>query len=98
MLDKLLKGESKIEIAEKLFGKMKNKFREIAEKERKVEQLRTIEQERKTCNEYVQELKKVVKENSYERQSLIEEFKRGLSRVLKRKLAEAENSPSTIKE
>jgi len=87
-----------METVKELFSKIRNKFGKTVEKERKVEQLRTIEQERRTCNEYVQELKKVVKENSYERQSLIEEFKRGLSRVLKRKLAEAENSPSTIKE
>jgi len=40
----------------------------------------------------------VVRESSYEGQPLIEEFKRGLSRVLRRKLAEAENSPSTIEE
>ena len=40
----------------------------------------------------------MVRESSYEGQPLIEEFKRGLSRVLRRKLAEAENSPSTIEE
>jgi len=60
--------------------------------------LRTIEQERRTCDEYVQEFKKVVRGSGYERWPLIEEFKRGLSKVLRRKLAEAENSPSTIEE
>jgi len=40
----------------------------------------------------------VAKGSDYERQSLIKEFKRGLSRVLRRKLAKAENFPSTIKE
>jgi len=41
----------------------------------------------------------MAKGSDYERQSLIKEFKRGLSRVLRRrKLAKAENSPSTIKE
>ena len=86
-------------MAEELFGKIKNKFGEIVEKERKIEQLRIIEQERRTCDEYIQEFKKVAKGSDYERQSLIKEFKRGLSRVLRRrKLAKAENSPSTIKE
>ena len=60
--------------------------------------MRTIEQERRTCDEYVQEFKKVVRGSGYERWPLIEEFKRGLSKVLRRKLAEAENSPSTIEE
>jgi len=36
--------------------------------------------------------------SSYERHPLIEEFKRKLSRALKRKLAEAESSPSMIEE
>jgi len=60
--------------------------------------LRTIEQERRTCDEYVQEFKKIVRGSGYERWPLIEEFKRGLSKVLRRKLAEAENSSSTIEE
>jgi len=37
LLNKLLKRESEIEIVEELFGKMRNKFGEIAEKERKIE-------------------------------------------------------------
>ena len=60
--------------------------------------MRTIEQERRTCDEYVQEFKKIVRGSGYERWPLIEEFKRGLSKVLRRKLAEAENSSSTIEE
>jgi len=59
-LNELLKGESKVEIVEELFGKMKNEFGETAEEEQKIEQLRTIEQGGRTCNEYVQEFKKVV--------------------------------------
>jgi len=66
LLNKLLKRESEIEMVKELFGKMRNKFGEIAEKERKIEQLRTIKQERRTCNKYVQEFKKVARESSYE--------------------------------
>jgi len=98
LLDKLSKGKSEIETVEELFGKIRNKFGKTAEEERKIEQLRMIEQGEKTCNEYVQEFKKVVRESSYKGQSLIEEFKRGLSRALKRKLAEVENPSHTIEE
>jgi len=52
----------------------------MVEEERKVEQLRTIEQGRRMCNEYVQEFKKIARGSGYEGQPLIEEFKRGLSR------------------
>ena len=66
-MDKLSKGESEIETVEELFSKMKNKFRETVEEERKVEQLRTIELGERTCNEYVQEFKKIARESRYER-------------------------------
>ena len=36
-LDKLSKEESEIEMAEELFGKMRNKFGEMVEEERKIE-------------------------------------------------------------
>jgi len=60
--------------------------------------LRTIKQGGRTCDEYIQEFKKVARGSSYKRWPLIKEFKRGLSRVLRRKLAEAKNPSSTIEE
>ena len=64
-MDELLKGESEVEIVEELFSKIKNEFEETVEEERKVEQLRTIEQERRMCNKYVQEFKKIARESGY---------------------------------
>ena len=75
MLDKLAKGESEVESAEQLFTKIKNDFGETLEEERKIEQLRMIEQGGRTCNKYVQEFKKVARKSSYEERSLIKEFK-----------------------
>ena len=46
----------------------------------------------------MQEFKKVTRESGYKRRPLIKEFKRGLNRVIKRKLAEAEEPPTTIGE
>jgi len=98
LLDELSKEELKVEIVEELFKKIKNEFEEIGEKERKVEQLRTIEQGGKICNEYAQEFKKIARGSGYERWPLIEEFKRGLNRGIRRKLIEAESPPSSIEE
>ena len=98
MLDKLAKGESEVESVEQLFTKIKNDFGETLEEERKIEQLRTIEQGGRTCNKYVQEFKKVARGSSYKRRPLIEEFKRGLNKTIRRKLAEAEELPTTIGE
>ena len=71
MLDKLAKGKSEIEIAEDLFTKIRNEFEETTEAERKVKQLRTIEQGERLCDEYVQEFKKVTRESSYKGKPLI---------------------------
>jgi len=98
LLDELAKRESKVESAEQLFTKIRNDFGETSEEERKIEQLRTIEQGSRTCDEYVQEFKKVARGSGYEGRPLIEEFKRGLSGAIRRKLAEAEEPPSTIGE
>jgi len=61
LLDKLAKGELKVDTVEKLFTKIRNNFGETSEKERKIEQLWTIEQGGRTCDEYVQEFKKITR-------------------------------------
>jgi len=98
LLDELAKEESEVESAEQLFTKIRNNFGETSEEERKIEQLRTIEQGGRLCDKYVQEFKKVTRRSGYERRPLIEEFKRGLNGAIRRKLAEAEELPTTIGE
>ena len=61
LLDKLAKRELEVELAEQLFTKIRNDFGETSEEERKIEQLRTIEQGGRTCDEYVQEFKKITR-------------------------------------
>jgi len=87
-----------VESTEQLFTKIRDNFGETLEEEKKIEQLRTIEQGRRTCNEYMQEFKKVARGSGYERRPLIEEFKRGLNGSIRRKLVEAEEPPTTIGE
>ena len=53
MLDELVKGESEIELAEQLFTKIRDNFGETLEKERKIKQLRIVEQRGRTCNKYM---------------------------------------------
>jgi len=98
LLDKLAKGESEMESVEQLFAKIRNDFGETLEEERKIEQLRTIEQGGRICDEYVQEFKKIARGSSYKGRPLIKEFKRGLNGAIRRKLAEAEEPPTTIGE
>jgi len=98
LLDELAKGESEVELTEQLFTKIRDDFGKTLEEERKIEQLRTIEQGGRTCDKYVQEFKKVARGSGYKGRPLIEEFKRGLNRSIRRKLAEAEEPLTTIGE
>jgi len=96
LLDKLAKRESKVESVEQLFTKIRNDFGKTLEEERKIKQLKTIKQGGRTCDKYMQEFKKIARGSSYERRPLIEEFKRGLNKSIRRKLVEAEKPPTTI--
>jgi len=98
LLDELAKGKLEVESAEQLFAKIRNDFGKTLEEERKIEQLRTIEQRGRTYNEYVQEFKKVARGSGYKRRPLIKEFKQGLNGAIRRKLAKAEEPPTTIGE
>jgi len=85
-----------VEIVEKLFTKMREEFRECDEESRKVDKLRILEQGGRTCNEYVQIFKKISRGSSYKGRPLVEEFKRGLNRNIRRRLAKAESPLVTI--
>jgi len=64
----------------------------------KVAELKKIKQEGRIMKEFVQDFKRVVRGSGYEGCSLIEEFKWGMNRVIKRKLMEAENQPDSIEQ
>ena len=48
--------------------------------------------------EFVQEFKKVARESGYEGRPLVEEFKREISGVIRRKLMEAKNQLGSIEQ
>jgi len=81
-----------VETVEQLFSKIRNDFGETSEEERKIEQLRTIEQGGRTCDEYIQEFKKVARGSGYEGRPLIEEFKR-VERDDKKKVGRGRRAP-----
>ena len=81
-----------------MFEKMREEFGKFDEESRKANELRLLVQGPRTCDKYVQEFRRATRESRYEGRALIDEFKRGLNRTIKRKLAEAESLPSTITE
>ena len=96
VLDEITKGTSAVNTEEELFTKIQQEFGEFDEKSRKVDELRVLEQGGRTVDEYVQEFKRAARGSGYEGRALVEEFKRGLSGTIRRRLAEAETPPTTI--
>jgi len=96
VLDEITKGMSLVNTVEELFTKIWQEFGEFDEESRKVDELRLLEQEGKTVDKYVQEFRRAARGSGYEGRALVEEFKRGLNRVVRRRLAEAEVPPSII--
>jgi len=56
----------------------------------KVAELKKVKQGEKIIEEFVQESRRVVRENGYKGRLLIKEFKKGINRVIRQKLIESE--------
>ena len=64
----------------------------------KVAELKKIEQESKTIEKFIQKFKRAAKRNEYERRLLIEKFKRGINRIIQRKLIRVEHPSRSIEQ
>ena len=62
----------------------------------KVAELKRLEQGGKMIEEFVQKFRRVARGSEYEGRSLVEEFKKGINRMIRRKLIEIERSLSNI--
>ena len=96
VLDEITKGMSMVQMVGELFTKIWQEFGEFNKESRKVDKLRLLEQGSKTVDEYIQEFRRAARGSGYKRRALVEEFKRGLNGVVRRRLAEAETPPTTI--
>ena len=64
----------------------------------KVAELKRLEQEERTIEEFIQEFRRAVRESGYEGRPLIKEFKRGMNGMIRRKLMEAKRPPTSIEQ
>ena len=69
---------------------LKEEFSSGDDKMIKVTELKKIEQGSKTIEKFVQEFRRAAKESRYERRLLVEEFKREINEMIRRKLMEVE--------
>ena len=79
-------------------AEIKKEFRGGDKESVKVVELKKIKQGRRMMEEFVQNFKRTARESGYEGYPLIEEFKWGMNGSIRRKLMEAENQPSSIKQ
>ena len=98
VIDEIEKGEVEFESVEEFLTCLKKEFGGGEEESVKAAELRKLEQGGKTMEEFVQEFKRAARESGYEGRLLVEEFKREINRSIKRKLMEAENSPTSIEQ
>ena len=98
VMEELEAGELEYEMVGEFLTSLKKEFGGGKEESVKAVELRKLEQGRKTMEEFVQEFKRVARESRYKGQPLVEEFKRGMNRVIRRKLIEAENQLGFIEQ
>ena len=98
MMEELESGEIEYETVEEFLTSLRKEFGGGEEESVKAAELRRMEQGGKTMEEYVQEFKRTVRGSGYEGQPLVEEFKRGINRGIRRKLMEAENPLISIEQ
>ena len=91
VMEKLEAVELEYETAEEFLTSLKKEFGGGEEESVKAAELRKLEQGGRTMEEFVQEFKRAAKESGYKGRHLVEEFKRGMNRAIRRKLMEVEN-------
>jgi len=77
---------------------LKREFEGEDEEMVKVAELRRLEQGGRTMEEFVQEFRRVARGSGYEGRPLVEEFKRGISEAIRRKLMKAKRPPTSIEQ
>ena len=90
--------ELEFETIEEFLVEIKKEFGGGEEESVRVVELRKLEQGGRTMEEFVQEFKRAARGSRYKGRPLVKEFKRGMNGAIRRKLMEAENQSSSIKQ
>jgi len=91
VIEELELGELEYESTEEFLTSLKKEFGGGEEELVKAAELRKLEQEGRTMEEFVQEFKRVARGSGYEGRPLVEKFKRRMNRAIRRKLMKVEN-------
>ena len=98
MLEELEAGELEFEMMGEFLAAIKKEFEGGEEESVKAAELRKLEQRGRTIEEFVQEFKRATRGSGYKGRPLVEEFKREMNGIIRKKLMEAKNQPSSIEQ
>ena len=98
VMEELKSGELEYKSVEEFLTSLKKEFGGGKEESVKAVELRKLEQGGRMMEEFVQEFKRATRGSRYKGRPLVEEFKRGMNRVIRKKLMEAENQPGSIEQ
>ena len=98
IIEELESGEVEYKSVEEFLSCLKKEFGRGEEELVKAAELRKLEQEEKTMEEFVQEFKRAARGSGYKGRLLVEEFKREMNGGIRRKLMEVENPPASIEQ
>ena len=98
MMEELKTGKMEYKTVEKFLISLKNEFGGGKGESVRVAELRKLKQGERTMKKFVQEFKRAVRGSGYERRPLVEEFKRGINGVIRRKLMEIKDQLGSIEQ
>ena len=98
VMEELETGEMEYEMVEEFLMSLKKEFGAGEKELVKAAELRKLEQRGRTMEKFVQEFKRTARGSGYKGRPLVEEFKRGMNRGIRRKLMEAENPLASIEQ
>jgi len=82
-MENLEAGSLEYETVGEFLANLKKDFRKEDNETIKMIELKRIEQENKTIEEFIQELRRIARGSKYKGRLLVEEFKRRMNRVIK---------------
>jgi len=97
-MEELEAEEVEYETVEEFLMNLKKEFSGGEKESVKAVELRKLEQEGRTMEEFIQEFKRAARGSRYKGRPLVEEFKRGINGGIRRKLMEVENLPASIEQ
>jgi len=97
-MEELELGKVEYKLTEEFLVSLKKEFGGGEEELMKAAELRKLEQEGRTMEEFVQEFKRAARESGYKGRPLVEEFKQGMNGGIRRKLMEMENPLASMEQ